>query len=1406
MLLDSGSDLSWLRSAEFEKLGGKVEWAGRLKIVYANGDEERIPTERKTICVTITHPELSKVIMRVQVYKQRAIKGQDYVLTIGRACMGANNVLYAPCEDGLIRSQALFRRKGRPGYAPEYLVGSETIRAMVRMVEKGESVKEWLIRQYPKVFAENYNVDINDPQKAVHVSLKDNAVPKRVPPMRLSHQSAEQLEKIVQQLVREGKLERSTSPFLSPAFLVPKPGRPGEWRMVVDYRRINEQTVALQYPLRRVQEILLELHGDRLFTSIDLRDGFWQLWLDEESRDVLAVTTQKGSYRWVSLPMGWHSSPAAFQAYMDRLFAHVPDVHIYQDDLIVATEASESVHVTKLREVFEILDRNNLKVKPSKVQVMVRQLDILGFHVADGYLHPTVANTVKIVEFNRPQSRRDLREFMGSLNFYKALFPDWNELTHPLSRMLTERVPFAWGKLQDAAFEKIQSKLRNRELRVFIPNPAEPFTLFTDSSQFAAGAALFQGSNPVGYFHKGYTEAERRYHSNRLELKALHLALRHWRMYLEHNRTVAFVDNAVLSTLLTKGCDKLSNQERNIIEELSTYQLDIRHVQGIRNNLADYLSRRTIRVLDGCAGSGGLLEVLTSMSLACMVEYQALETCGYLREHIQRLYHKRYANSTNLHPPHKDGIFRWLQDIQSWSQTYATKLGLEYQKFCPIVDFFSIGFPCQPYSVMGEGRGAADTRGLHHVVLDMLKRLLAANPSMLFCIECTRWHPKLKAELENFDKEIASHGGRKYMVRMERFSPQNRTRQIWTNIDISGWDQERRKLNWQDCLDPGRSVQQQTSPCLMASKNTQSQRDGSALVTDDKTGKKVPMRLHEMERIQGFPEGFTEGMSDDQRHRTIGNAIPAQFHRWMLKQVMPTMTNPSTQDSQRWYTKFVNSHTSSNKNAGQRLAATAPTRKRVMKDEEFEKVAKAVHESLHCGPRQQELLMKDYWDLTQVKDVRERLAKIKKECPACQLADTPANLNQQYHGIAQRRQYESVACDWVSVPTTARQKKQGAPDQFATFTEQFSRYILIVPCSKKQTAKELAAIYVEKCMPFFGIPEKFQSDQDVRTTSTYWKKFAEEVGMACRTTTSYAPWADGVAENTNKKVLKHLVKQLLASPTKIEWKCICPIVQDTLNSLPNQATGLAPRDIIFRRPPISVAIRSLLTKEERDELRPVENPAATTFANELKWVEREVRRRQEAYIQKLESKRNRGPQFKVGDRVKFVLHRNAAKDPKGKLSARFRGPAVIVKSTGRGAYRLRYGPHLLDRNGRFVAPYHGKETVPQIDYDEVQEAQAEDRVVGIRARDWKIVPPKYLVQLASRISEWRAEEDVPECFKYSILQTDERNFNKLGHVAWGHRKLLENGVKPKYTNGVLSKGSDSVLYELTGHSLRGDVD
>ena len=95
MLLDSGSDLSWLRSAEFEKLGGKVEWAGRLKIVYANGDEERIPTERKTICVTITHPELSKVIMRVQVYKQRAIKGQDYVLTIGRACMGANNVLYA---------------------------------------------------------------------------------------------------------------------------------------------------------------------------------------------------------------------------------------------------------------------------------------------------------------------------------------------------------------------------------------------------------------------------------------------------------------------------------------------------------------------------------------------------------------------------------------------------------------------------------------------------------------------------------------------------------------------------------------------------------------------------------------------------------------------------------------------------------------------------------------------------------------------------------------------------------------------------------------------------------------------------------------------------------------------------------------------------------------------------------------------------------------------------------------------------------------------------------------------------------------------------------------------------------------------------------------------------------------
>ncbi len=151
----------------------------------------------------------------------------------------------------------------------------------------------------------------------------------------------------------QGVIQESHSPWNSPLFLVPK--KDGSYRPVIDFRKVNALTVPDHYPLPALSE-LLQSNGkhNTVFTSLDLLSGFWQIPMDDKSREIITFSSPTGHYEWLRLPMGLRNAPLTFQRMVNTLFSGVigKGLFVYLDDLIVVSKESSSTAFSGLPEVY----------------------------------------------------------------------------------------------------------------------------------------------------------------------------------------------------------------------------------------------------------------------------------------------------------------------------------------------------------------------------------------------------------------------------------------------------------------------------------------------------------------------------------------------------------------------------------------------------------------------------------------------------------------------------------------------------------------------------------------------------------------------------------------------------------------------------------------------------------------------------------------------------------------------------------------------------------------------------------------------------------------------------------------------------------------------------------------------
>lgn len=397
-------------------------------------------------------------------------------------------------------------------------------------------------------------------------------------------------ERQVTLLMKCGFVERSRSPWASSYLMVPKHGTT-ELRMCIDYRALNNVTVKDRYPIPSMRDLYSKLAGKRVFSTLDLRSGYYHVAIKPEDRPKTAFTTEFGLFQWTRMTFGFCNAPAVFQRAMDRLFEGLDFVIIYLDDIIIAS-IDEAEHLEHLRIVFSRLVKGNLKLRLDKCRFFMDKIKYLGIMVTAAGISCEPAYVDQVLQFRKPTNVKELERFIGMITWLGRFIPNLSKLT---ARLTDLKSHFEWTEEHDDYFDAIRRAVAEAKL-LRHPDFEREFFVQCDASEFALGAVLLQDFGrgelePIEFGSRKFTKSERNWHCSEQELVAVVWALQHWIRFLLPRPFTVFTDHKNLEILFRGGqTTKLKKLLRWCLF-LQQFDFTAKHLPGKKNYIADFLSR-----------------------------------------------------------------------------------------------------------------------------------------------------------------------------------------------------------------------------------------------------------------------------------------------------------------------------------------------------------------------------------------------------------------------------------------------------------------------------------------------------------------------------------------------------------------------------------------------------------------------------------------------------------------------------------------------------------------------------------------------------------------------------------------------------------------------------------------------
>ena len=463
-----------------------------------------------------------------------------------------------------------------------------------------DSCVKSMITDYKPVFhglgkLKDYQLKLNIDDSVPNVCQKHRYVP---------FSSRPKLEKALDQLYDEDICEdvvNTPTPWVSPVVIVPKSKDPDNVRICVDMRSANQAIKRVKHPMPTVHELIHDLNGCRVFTKLDLRQGYHQIELHPESRYITTFSTHLGLHSYKRLNFGVNAASEKFQQIIEQVLEGLEGIRNLSDDIIIAS-ANNKDHEKHVRACLQRLQDRGLTVNRSKCEFFKKSLEFFGSVFGENGVSPDPKKVRAVHEAPKPTDKRGVKSILGMGNYVQRYIPGFASIVKPLRGLTKDDAEFVWDSHCDEAFAKLKESLTSDTVMSYFDTRRER-ELVVDAAPCGLGAILTQiyhskdGGREVkvvSYASQALDDVESRYSQTEREALAVRWGVEHYHLYLYDKPFTVITDHKPLVSIFRNPLAKPSARIERWCLRLQQYSFNVIYRPGA-NNPADFISRHPVK-------------------------------------------------------------------------------------------------------------------------------------------------------------------------------------------------------------------------------------------------------------------------------------------------------------------------------------------------------------------------------------------------------------------------------------------------------------------------------------------------------------------------------------------------------------------------------------------------------------------------------------------------------------------------------------------------------------------------------------------------------------------------------------------------------------------------------------------
>ena len=465
----------------------------------------------------------------------------------------------------------------------------------IKMIKlEAKQTMQDILCKYPQVFKGTGKLRGHQVNLLVDPDVKSVAEPPRRIPYHLKDRVDEKIDEMLRSDVIEEHPTGQPAPWVSNIVIAPKDD--GDIRITLDAKNLNKAVQASNFPIPRQEDIKVKLSGAKLFSKLDLKAAFWQLELAPESRHYTIFHANGKLYRYKRLVMGIKSAQGELNAALQPLFAHLPQVHIIHDDLVIATVTLRE-HEEVVKAVMGILAAAGLTLNPPKCVFGKKEIRFWGMIVGAEGIQPDPEKVEALSHISPPRNKDELNSFICMMQSNAEFIPEFAQKVAKLRELTKKSAKFNWKTEHQSCFEHLLERFKKETLLQYFDGRLQSY-LFVDAHYTGLGSILAQGTTiddarPVAIASRATSKAEKHYPQLDLEGLGVDFALRRFREYLVGSPSVV--------TVVTDHKPLVPIFNQNKRGSIRTHRVKLRH-QDIpyvieyrkgKLNQSDFISRHS---------------------------------------------------------------------------------------------------------------------------------------------------------------------------------------------------------------------------------------------------------------------------------------------------------------------------------------------------------------------------------------------------------------------------------------------------------------------------------------------------------------------------------------------------------------------------------------------------------------------------------------------------------------------------------------------------------------------------------------------------------------------------------------------------------------------------------------------